>query len=99
MYMLPLSLLYKTRCTRMGNNSSLSSSSIPSLVLSPVIIRRSGREACSEEIMERICNQSGHCERHKDVLWNQECRKMFHCASRGVYLREVYLRKPCKLCQ
>jgi hypothetical protein len=40
------------------------------------------REVCSEEIIERICNQSGHCERHKDVLWNQECRKMFHIASR-----------------
>jgi hypothetical protein len=55
---------------------------------------RSGREARSEEIIERICNQSGHCERQKDVLWNQECRKMFHSASGRVYLREVYLRKP-----
>jgi hypothetical protein len=44
--------------------------------------RRSGWELCLEEIIERICNHSGHCKRHKDVLWNQECRKMFHGASR-----------------
>ena len=63
----------------------------------PTQMIRSGpklREVRSEEIIERICNQSGHCERHKDVLWNQERRKMFHIASRRVYLREVYLRKP-----
>jgi hypothetical protein len=45
----------------------------------------------SEEVMERIRNQSGHREGHEDVLRNQERRKMFHGASRRVDLCKVYL--------
>jgi hypothetical protein len=48
----------------------------------------------SEEVIERICDQPGQGERHEDVLRNQECRKMFDGASRGIDLREVYLRCP-----
>lgn len=48
--------------------------------------------ACSEEVIESIRNQSGHREGHKNVLWNQEGRKMFHRAGRRVDLRKVYLR-------
>jgi hypothetical protein len=49
------------------------------------------RTTCSKEVIERIRNQSGHREGHKNVLWNQEGRKMFHRAGRRVDLREVYL--------
>jgi hypothetical protein len=33
---------------------------------------RVGQPTCSEEVIERIRNQSGHSEGHKNVLWNQE---------------------------
>jgi len=51
-----------------------------------------GRTTCSEEVIERIRNQSGHREGHENVLWNQEGRKMFHGAGRRVDLCKVYLR-------
>lgn len=53
---------------------------------------RTTRSEESEEVIERIRNQSGHREGHKDVLWNQEGRKMFYGAGRRVDLRKVYLR-------
>ena len=48
--------------------------------------------AISEDVIERIRNQSGHREGHEDVLWNQESRDMFHGASRRIDLREEYLQ-------
>ena len=47
----------------------------------------------SEEVIERVCNQSSHSERHQNVLRNQERRKVLHGASRRVDLRKVDLRK------
>ena len=40
------------------------------------------RTVYSEEVIERIRNQSGHREGHKNVLWNQEGGKMLHRAGR-----------------
>jgi hypothetical protein len=57
-----------------------------------ITLPHGGRTTCSEEVIERIRNQSGHREGHKNVLRNQEGRKMFHGASRRVDLRKVYLR-------
>jgi hypothetical protein len=52
----------------------------------------------SEEVIERICNQSGQSKRHEDVLWNQKRRKMFHGASGLVYLRDIYPRCSTDIC-